>query len=63
MGFTDARAHKSEGMKNESGAKTKEVKREKKRKESGGGGGGGGDSSYSLPPTSGQVAPTIRPAE
>lgn len=40
MGFTDARAHKSEGMKNESGAKTKEVKREKKRKESGGGGGG-----------------------
>lgn len=38
MGFTDARAHKSEGMKNESGAKTKEVKREKKRKESGGGG-------------------------
>lgn len=43
MGFTDARAHKSEGMKNESGAKTKEVKREKKRKESGGGGGGGGE--------------------
>lgn len=40
MGFTDARAHKSEGMKNESGAKTKEVKRKKKRKESGGGGGG-----------------------
>lgn len=40
MGFTGARAHKSEGMKNESGAKTKEVKREKKRKESGGGGGG-----------------------
>lgn len=40
MGFTDAREHKSEGMKNESGAKTKEVKREKKRKESGGGGGG-----------------------
>lgn len=62
MGFTDARAHKSEGMKNESGAKTKEEKG--KRKESGGGGGGGGgDSSYSLPPTSGQVAPTIRPAE
>lgn len=38
MGFTDARAHKSEGMKNESGAKTKEEKG--KRKESGGGGGG-----------------------
>lgn len=38
MGFTGARAHKSEGMKNESGAKTKEEKG--KRKESGGGGGG-----------------------
>ena len=66
MGFTDARAHKSEEMKNESRSKTKEEKG--KRKESGGGGDGGcwcrgSDSSYSLPPTSGQVAPTIRPAE